>query len=146
MSFKDLPSAVIRVIERSVFAEFATVSGAGVPIDTPMLLFPDEGLTHFATATGISYPVKAARARNNPRTGLLIEGLPGEPVVLVRAMAAVRDADLQANALRYLAETGFDNFAHDTEWAEGRTAVWYWARLIIECYPNASGGGMTRVP
>ncbi len=136
MSFKDLPQNVIHVIERTLFAEFATVSSAGVPIDTPTYVFPDEAMTHFGVATGIAYPAKANRARSNRKTGLLIEGLPGEPIISMRCIASVRDADLLANAVRYISETGFDMVSFGLDWSVGRKAVWYWTRMIVENYPE----------
>ena len=45
----------------------------------------------------------AERARRNPKVGLFFDGTePGSPVVSVSALAAVRDADIQANAERYV--------------------------------------------
>ena len=136
VSKSDLPLAVIDLIEHSIFTQFATVSAADVPIDTPTYCFPSDDLSHIGVATGLSYPAKAGRAGRNPKVGLLIEGLPGDPVVSIRGMAAVRDADLQANVERYIAETGFDLIGFGLSWEEARKAVWYWTRIIIEVTPE----------
>src|SRR2546425_751429 len=66
----------------------------------------------------------------------LTEGLPGEPVVAIRGMAAVRDANLQANAERYVAETGFEMFSYGLSWSQAKHAVWYLTRIIIEVTPE----------
>ena len=54
MSVMNLPEPVIRVLERAMVAEFATVSGAGVPIDTPTYVFPADDLSSFGVATGLA--------------------------------------------------------------------------------------------
>jgi hypothetical protein len=86
-------------------------------------------------ATGLSYPAKAERARRNPKVGLLMEGGADEPVVAMRGIAAVRDANLQRNAVRYISETGFRGIAFGLDWAGARKAVWYFTRIIVEVMP-----------
>ncbi len=131
--YGDLPAPVLDLIRSAGLAEFATVSGAGLPIDTPVGCFHElDG--RISVATGVSYPAKAERVRRNHRVGLLMEGFPGEPVVLVAGMGAVHDADLQANVDRYLPEIAayFDNFAAGYSYAQTRDSVHYWAKLFID--------------
>jgi hypothetical protein len=135
-TMKALPQSVIDVLEQAIVSEFATVSQAGVPIDTPTYCFPSDDLSNVGIATGLSYPAKANRARRNPKVGLLVEGLlPGQPIIAIRALASVRDADFAANARRYIAETGFELISNGLDWSGARKAVWYWTRLIVECFP-----------
>jgi hypothetical protein len=133
---QELPERVFKFIESGVVAEFSTVSGAGVPIDTPTYYFPSDDMATIDVATGLPNPAKAERARRNPKVGLFMDGAPDEPVVVVRARAAVRDADLQANCVRYLAETGFKGISHGVTWEQARQAVTYWSRIIIENKPE----------
>lgn len=130
----ELPEEVVRAVKAASFAEFATVSAKGIPIDTPLLSFPDEDLSRIGMATGLAYPVKAERARRNPKVGLLYHsGLPDEPVVQLAGHAAIRDSDIEGNIRRYVSETGY--VTPEVPWSIKRNAVWYWARIIIEITP-----------
>jgi hypothetical protein len=135
---EQLPEEVARMIEIQFVTEYASVSAAGVPIDTPLILCPSDDLTTLDVATGLAYPVKAERARRNPKVGLLLEAGPGQPVVSVAGLAAVRDADLQANMNRYLAEVLpvpiFSPSIIDYQ-SITRPAVWYFTRIIVQVTP-----------
>jgi hypothetical protein len=48
----------------------------------------------------------------------------------------VRDRNIQANALRYLAETGYKGISHGITWEQARLAITYWSRIIIENKPE----------
>lgn len=135
-SLRDLPEHVFRLIESGVVAEFATVTAKGVPVDTPTYYFPSDDMATIDLATGVPNPAKAERARRNSKVGMLIEGRPEEPVVVIRAHAAVRDSDIQSNAIRYLAETGYKGISHGITWEQARLAITYWSRIIIENTPE----------
>ena len=132
----QLPEHIKRAIELGAMAEFATVSAAGVPIDTPTYYFPSDDLSSLDVATGLAYPAKAERARRNPKVGMLVEAGADGPVILVRGRAAVRDANFAANAVRYLSETGFEGISYGLPWSEAAKAVWYWTRIIVEVTPE----------
>ncbi|HKX77357.1 MAG TPA: pyridoxamine 5'-phosphate oxidase family protein [Novosphingobium sp.] len=137
MSVKEeLPESVAKMLGSAITTQFASLNREGAPVDTPLLVFPSEDLSTINVATGLAYPAKAERARRNPRVGLFIQGGPEEPVVSVAGMAAVRDGDIQANALRYIAEVGGYGSSVTYDWDVARHAVWYWSRMIIEVTPR----------
>jgi len=132
----QLPEDVSATILSEYTAQWASVSAAGVPINTPssLLIGPDE--TTLDIMTGLAYPIKAERARRNPKVGLLIEATGGGPVISVAAVAAVRDADLQANVDRGLAETALVmQHVGMKDWASARQAIWYFTRIFILAAP-----------
>ncbi len=132
--FEDLPQGVTSLMRAGSIANYVTVSKAGMPVDTPVLYFPADDLSHVGLATGLSYPAKAERARRNPKVGLLLAGGRDEPVISIAGMAAVRDADLQRNVLRYLAEASH-TLPGNPGWELARHAVWYWTRILVEIKP-----------
>ncbi len=130
----ELPPRVIDMLRGTLNSEFATVSGQGVPIDTPMIFFPRDDLSAFNVGTGLAYPAKAERARRNSKVGLLLEGKRDEPVVAICGRAAVRDSDIQANTDLYLSETAFMRVGLEP-WPNAKRALWYWTRVIVSIAP-----------
>jgi hypothetical protein len=143
MDIPGFPEDAARTIAASNVAEFATLTAAGVPLDTPLLSFVSDDRATVAVATGLAYPVKAERARRRPTVGLCFGGVgdsgaPGDdPVVAMAAVATVRDSDPQANTERYIRLTGpvAGALAAGRPWSEVRGAIWYWCRIWIECTP-----------
>jgi hypothetical protein len=133
----NLPEPVINLLKTANYAEFTTLTATGVPIDTPLLSFLEEDLSKIGMATGLAYPIKAERVRRNPKVGLLYEGLlPNEPALIsIAGMAATRDSDIQANVVKYVAETGLFG-PPSVPWEIRRKAVWYWARILIDIVPK----------
>ncbi|MDG2004314.1 MAG: pyridoxamine 5'-phosphate oxidase family protein [Novosphingobium sp.] len=145
-----LPENVLELMRSGSIANYTTVSAAGMPIDTPVLYFPEDDLSSFNLTTGLSYPAKAERARRNPKVGLLLMGRSDEPVISIAGVAAVRDADLQANVIRYVAEACY-TLPHDPDWALARQAVWYWTRMLVTIAPARidwwdNAASMDRIP
>ena len=136
--FPGLPSDIAQLIASTMFCEFGTISAQGVPIDTPLLCFADPNSRSIDVGTGLAYPAKAERARRNPKVGLLLESGPDLPVISIGALATVLDADIQANAERYISEViaYFDSFSAGNPWSVAREAVWYWARIFILATPR----------
>jgi hypothetical protein len=133
---RELPPEVADAVRSCPVAEWATVTRDGLPIDTPLLSWTNDATGVVEVSTGLAYPVKAERARRNPKVGLLFEA-PDGTVVSMAAYAAVRDADVQANAVKYarLAAPILPGISGGREWQDMRRAVWYWARIFVENTP-----------
>lgn len=134
MGFIDeLPEEVAYLIRSGMVSEYVSLTGKGVPMNTPSYYFPSADETTLDIGTGLAYPAKAERARSNPKVGLLIER-GNEPVVSIAGYGAVQDADIQANLHRYAAET-----AHllppGGAWEAMRKSVFYWSRVFIAVKP-----------
>ena len=133
---EQLPDAAKDLIKSGINTAFTSISAAGVPVDTPLLVFYPEDLKTIDLATGLAYPTKAERARKNPKVGLLIEGGKHEPVISIAGMAAVRDSNIEANAIRYISEVGHYGPSLFQPWEVAHKAVWYWSRIIMEIMPK----------
>lgn len=136
------PEDVFSVLQRSITAEYASLSRDGAPVTVPVTPYFDGERRTIDVSTGLTYPAKAERARRNPRVCLLFadsvgSGLENPPVVMVQGLATVRDSDLQANADRYVrlstqklpAAT-----AGTPRWVLRRMA-WYYSRIWVEVTP-----------
>jgi len=112
MSFTNpagLPDELIPLFENAITSEYASLTKGGQPITAPVTPYLNPNGRTLDVSTGLTYPIKAERARNNSkvalsfsdRTGLKI---PDAPIALVYGLATVRDSDLQANTDRYVRE------------------------------------------
>jgi hypothetical protein len=101
------PLELVEVTHRFVTCEHATLARDGSPVTWPLNPYMGEDGRTIDVTTGLSYPAKAERARRNPKVAILFSdpagsGMDPASVVLVQALATVRDADLQAGSDRYV--------------------------------------------
>ncbi len=133
---------VLEHIERFVTTEYASVTRAGAPVTWPVTPYAGEDRSTIDVATGLTYPLKAERARRNPKVSLSFSfptgsGIEGAPTVLVQGLATVRDADLRATSSRYLqasADRFPEQFSSIPTW-QLRRMGWYWTRMWIQVTP-----------
>ncbi|HEU4998814.1 MAG TPA: hypothetical protein VFT68_07690 [Lapillicoccus sp.] len=151
------PEELTEVFTSSQVCEYATLTRRLTPVTWPVT--PYRGARTLDVSTGLSYPLKAERARANPRVALSYSDTAGyasgsasgrPPVVLVEGLATVRDADLQANTDRYVRESLLRNGTNGTPWFVARTWSWYYARIWVEVTPLRitwwPGGDLRRTP
>jgi len=130
-------------ITSSLACEYATLTHDGRPVTWAVT--PYQGERTLDVSTGLTYPLKAERARRNPHVALSFSDPTGyasssgstsrPPVVLVEGLATVRDADLQANTDRYIRESIAKVGTSGTPWFLARTWAWYYARIWVELTP-----------
>lgn len=102
-----LPDELLPQLLQSWTLEYASLKQDGTPITVPLIPFPGEDGKTIDVNTGLAYPTKAERARNNPHVSLLYSepigsGVDHPAVILVYGQASVLDADLQSNTDRYI--------------------------------------------
>ncbi|MEM7098638.1 MAG: hypothetical protein AAF541_10310 [Pseudomonadota bacterium] len=154
--FKSAPLDLQEIISTVKESEYATLTRAGMPVANPLFHYFKPSAPTIDIATGLAYPSKADRVRDNPRLGLLLgssvhaydpiamleagqpadRNLQDQPIVAIAAMGAVRDRDLQANTDKYV-----DLFLDEhpaigpSDWQTMRTMTNYWVRIWVECTP-----------
>jgi hypothetical protein len=150
-------SAVVDTAARFVTTEYASLTAAGAPITWPVTPYRGEDGNTLDVSTGLTYPLKAERARRNRRVALSFtfpagSGVEPAPIIAVQGLATVRDRDLAATSSRYL-KVCSERFpeANDTvpNWIM-RRLDWYWTRMWVEVTPTRvlwwEGGDLSRAP
>jgi hypothetical protein len=164
MSLAPLPTrpaldldAIVGHCARFLTTEYASLTAAGAPVTWPVTPHPGVDGRTLDVATGITYPLKAERARRNRKVALsfsfpLGSGLDDPATVLVQGLATVRDRDLVATSGRYL-QASADRFPHSFARIPAfqlRRMDWYWTRAWIEVTPVTvrwwPGGRLTEAP
>jgi hypothetical protein len=140
----SLPPEVRDCFEHYVTTEYTTIDARQQPITWPVTPYYRNGEPTIDVTTGIGYPKKADDARRNPQVALLFSdptgcGLERRPHVLVQGTAEVDERDLDANADRYLRESGEKLPAtkrmHPPEFMR-RPLRWYYARIYVKVRPE----------
>src|SRR4051795_350215 len=106
-----LPAEVRDTFERFITCELTTVDSRKQPITWPVTPYYSQGGPTIDMTTGLGYPKKADDARAHPSVSMLFSDPTGSGVesgvrVLVQGTATVDDANLKANAERYIGESG----------------------------------------
>jgi hypothetical protein len=142
-SLPTWPAEVESLLRTAVTVDYASRTASGVPITVPVSPYLADDAATIDVSTGLTYPLKAERARRDPRVALLFadaigSGVDDAPVVLVQGTAAVRDADLQAATDRYLrvSSSRFPDAYRGTPDLVARRLAWYFARIWIEVTPT----------
>ena len=159
MTIESMDSEIRRALLTTKEAEFAGLTQAGHPVSNAVYYYYSTGASTIDIATGLSYPAKANRTRNNSKIGLLMgpavhahdyvaiveagepdtRDLEDQPVLAIAAHGAVRDQDLQANVDKYVRLFLQDHpKIGPSDWETMRQATNYWVRIWIECSPAAA--------
>jgi hypothetical protein len=106
-----LPPEARDAFDRFLTCELTTVASNKQPITWPVTPYYDQGGATIDVTTGLGYPKKADDARAHPSVALLFSDPTGSGIesgvrVLVQGTATIDDADLKANADRYVRESG----------------------------------------
>jgi hypothetical protein len=136
------PAALRQAVESFLVCDVATLTTRGEPITWPLNPYLGPEGSTIEVSTGVTYPAKAERARRRPKVGALFSdpfgsGVENAPVVFVQGLAAVRDANLQANTDRYVRQS----FAKLPGAWRGQPKFliqaqgWYWTRIYLEITP-----------
>ncbi len=136
------PDELTEVFDKSLTVTFVSITKSGQPISVPLTPYVNPETNTLDVSTGLTYPAKAERARNNPCVSLLYSdpiglSIDSPPVVLVQGHAAIRDNDLQANTDRYIKLSSMKL----PESTKGQPKIvlqrlpWYFARIWIEITP-----------
>lgn len=133
---------ILEHLERFITTEYASVTRSGAPVTWPVTPYGGEDRSTIDIATGLTYPLKAERARRDPKVSLSFSypvgsGISDAPTVMVQGLATVRDLDLRATSARYLqasADRFPEQFRAIPRW-QLRRMDWYWTRMWVEVTP-----------
>jgi hypothetical protein len=140
----SLPRGVRDCFERFITTEYTTIDVRQQPITWPVTPYYSQGGPTIDLTTGVGYPKKADDAERNPRVALLFSdptgsGLDRPAEVLVQGTAQVDDADLDANADRYMRESVTKlpktKRMHPPKFMRGPMR-WYYARIYVKVRPE----------
>ncbi|WP_068269520.1 hypothetical protein [Aldersonia kunmingensis] len=133
------------ILEQStahVTTEYASLRRDGAPVTWPVSPYRGETGKSIDVSTGLTYPLKAERARRNPKVALSFSnpvgsGIESPATFVVLGMATVRDSDLRATSARYL-QASNDRFPQAYKGAPDmvlRRMAFYWTRMWIDVTP-----------
>jgi len=134
--------SIVEHTSRFITTEYASLTSASAPVTWPVTPYRGTTGRTVDVATGLTYPLKAERARRNPKVALSFSYPAGSghdrpATVVVQGLATVRDRDLAATSSRYLqssADRFPDSFASIPNFML-RRMDWYWTRMWVEVTP-----------
>lgn len=125
-----------------ITTEYASLRRDGAPVTWPVSPYRGADGATVDVSTGLTYPLKAERARRNPKVALSFSnpvgsGIDSPATFVVHGLATVRDSDLRATSARYLQES-YNRFPRAYKVAPDmvlRRMAFYWTRIWIEVTP-----------